>query len=130
MKSFSFAWKSSISKRKRRKYAATAPLHVKRKFMAAHLAPMLRKKYKRRSFPLRKGDTVKIMRGQFRKKTGKIERIDRNRTRIYLDTVFQMKRDGSKAPYPVHPSNVLVMDLILDDKRRRQAVERNIRKAD
>ncbi|HLC55121.1 MAG TPA: 50S ribosomal protein L24 [Candidatus Nanoarchaeia archaeon] len=130
MKEFSLHWKSSSNRRKRRKYAANAPLHVRRKLMSAHLAPMLRKKYKRRSFPLRKGDTVKIMRGQFRKKTGKVENIDRKSLRIYTDIAFQMKRDGSKAPYPLDPSNLQIMDIASDDKLRKRALERNIRKVE
>ncbi len=130
MKQFSFHWKSSKSKRKRKKYAANAPIHTRRKLMSSHLASMLRKKYKRRSFPVRKGDTVKIMRGQFKKKTGKIENIDRKNLRVYVDVAFQMKRDGSKAPYPLDPSNLQIMDIVSDDKRRRISLERNIRKAE
>ena len=77
---------------------------------------------------MRKGDTVKIMRGQFKKKTGKVDRVDLQRLRVYTDVAFQMKRDGSKALYPLDPSNLQIMDLSLDDKRRRAALERNIRK--
>ena len=65
MKKFVSSWKSSSSPRKKRKYQAQAPLHIKRLFLSAHLVKALREKYKIRSVVLRKGDTVKVMRGEF-----------------------------------------------------------------
>ena len=59
---FSKKWKSSKQPRKQRKYRAEAPLHVKHKLVSANLSKELRKKYGRRSFPLRKGDTVLVKR--------------------------------------------------------------------
>jgi len=72
-KEFSVKWIGSKQPRKQRKYRANAPLHIKRKFMSANLAKELRKRYGNRSFPLKKGDSIKIMRGEFKGKTGKIE---------------------------------------------------------
>ena len=72
-KLFSTSWKQSRKSRKQRKYRAKAPIHLKRKFLNANLSKELRTKYKRRNLPLKKGDTILIMRGKFRKKTGKIK---------------------------------------------------------
>lgn len=123
-KEFSTSWKSSSKPRKQRKYAAKAPLHIKRKLVSAHLAETLRSKYKIRSLPLRKGDAVRVMRGQFKKKTGKVARVDLKRSRIYIEGIEMVKKDGSKIPYPIHPSNLLIETLILDDKKRKELVER------
>ena len=123
-KEFSTSWKSSSKPRKQRKYAIKAPLHIKRKLVSSHLAESLRSKYKIRSLPLRKGDTVKIMRGQFKKKTGKVARVDLKKTRIYIEGIEMIKKDGSKIPYPIHPSNLLIETLVLEDKQRKELVER------
>lgn len=123
-KEFSTSWKSSSKPRKQRKYALKAPLHIKRKLVSSHLAESLRSKYKIRSLPLRKGDTVKVMRGQFKKKTGKVARVDLKQTRIYIEGIEMVKKDGSKIPYPIHPSNLLIENLVLEDKQRKELVER------
>ena len=51
---------------KQRKMFFNAPLHKKRKWIAAHLEESLLLKYDRRSLPVVKGDTVRVMRGSFR----------------------------------------------------------------
>lgn len=124
MRDFSKAWKSSRKPRKQRKYRVTAPLHIKQNFTHSHLSKDLRKKYGRRSIGLRKGDKVKIMRGQFRKYEGKIEKIDLKKTRIFVSGVEITKRDGSKKLLPLQPSNLLITELNLDDKFRQQDLER------
>ncbi|MBI2109805.1 50S ribosomal protein L24 [Candidatus Woesearchaeota archaeon] len=125
MKEFSIQWRKSIKARKKTKYAANAPLHIRRKMMAAHLSKELRTKYKRRSFPVRKGDTVKVMAGQFRNKTGKITQIDIKHYRVFVENAQYSKRDGTKVYYPMHPSKLMLQDLNLEDKMRIKALERN-----
>jgi len=93
------------------------PLHLRKKLFRMHLSKELKKKYKKRSIAVRVGDKVKIMRGQFRKKEGKIERVDRRNVRIYIEGIEVVKKDGTKALFPVHPSNALLVD-VAEDKRR------------
>jgi len=123
-KNFSLAWKSSTKPRKQRKYAYNAPLHIKKKFVHAHLAKELREKYHTRSLGLRTGYKVKIMRGQFKTKTGKVEKIDTKKSRVYITGIEFIKKDGSKTIYPVHPSNLLITELNLDDKYRQKIIDR------
>ncbi|MDP3765091.1 MAG: 50S ribosomal protein L24 [Nanoarchaeota archaeon] len=124
MKKFSKTWKSSKKPRKQRKFRLGAPLHVKQKFVHTHLSKDLRKKYGKRSIGLRKGDKVKIMRGQFRKHEGKIERIDLKNTRIFVDGVEITKRDGTKKMLALHPSNLTITELNLEDKIRQKTLEK------
>lgn len=112
------SWKASVQPRKQRKYMRNAPLHVRGDFVAAHLAKELKQKHKRRALRLRVGDRVKVMRGSFRNKTGKVERINVKAQKVYITGIDLIKRDGSKAMYPVHPSNILIQELDLSDKRR------------
>ncbi|MDO8555773.1 MAG: 50S ribosomal protein L24 [Nanoarchaeota archaeon] len=127
MKHFSTSWRSSSNPRKQRKFVANAPAHIKRSLFNVHLAPLLRKKYNRRTLLVRKGDTVKILTGQFKKKSGKVERFDRSRVRIYVDAAYRLKRDGAKAFYPLHPSNVMITDIVLEDKERKLVLEKNMK---
>ena len=121
---FSNSWKSSKQPRKQRKFRHNAPLHIKRKMMAAKLSKDLAKKHGKRSLPVRKGDRVKIVRGQFSGTLGKIERVDVKRERIFVEGTDRTRTDATKSLYPIHPSNVMIMDLNLDDKRRKQILER------
>ena len=104
--------------RKQRAYVREAPPHTRGRFLSAHLSKELRQKYKCRSLRLRAGDKVKIMRGLFRNKTGKIDRIDVKKQKVYITGIESTKRDGSKAMRPIHPSNILLQEPDLSDKRR------------
>tara|TARA_Y100000031_G_C7852984_1_gene218408 strand:- start:71 stop:445 length:375 start_codon:yes stop_codon:yes gene_type:complete len=119
-KDYSSHWKASKQPRKQRKYRANAPLHIQQRFLAAHVEKTLAKKHEKRTLGVRKGDTVKIMRGQFKGKTGKILRVDTKNTRVYLEGLEVPKRDGTKAFPGVHVSNLLITELQLDDKKRLQ----------
>ncbi|MBD3204604.1 50S ribosomal protein L24 [Candidatus Woesearchaeota archaeon] len=121
---FNRDWKKSENQGKKRKYKINAPNHIKSGFISSHLSEKLREKFNKRAARVRKGDTVKIMRGQFSGKTGKVERIDVKRERVYIAGVEIHKKDGSKSFYPVHPSKILITDLVLDDKKRKNALER------
>lgn len=122
---FSHAWIASKQPRKQRKFRHNAPLNIRHTMMAAHLSRDLRKKYSRRSIPIRTGDTVKIMRGQFRKKTGKVETIMLKRYKVYVAGAERTKKDGSKSHYPLDTSNLLITELNLEDKKRNEIFKRN-----
>ena len=123
MKNFSNAWKSSKKPRKQRKYRLNAPLHIKHKLVHAHISKDLRKKYGKRSVSLRKGDKVKIMLGQFKKHEGKVEKVDLKKSRIFVSGAELTKKDGTKKLLALHPSNIMVTELNLDDKLRQKAFE-------
>lgn len=123
MKDFSKTWKSSKKPRKQRKYRIFAPVHTKQKFVHSHLSRELRKKYGKRNIGLRKGDKVKVLRGNFRKHEGKVENIDLKGTRIFVSGIEITKRDGTKKLVALHPSNLMVTELNLDDKFRQKTLE-------
>ncbi len=117
-KNFSTAWRSSRQPRKQRKYIAKAPIHLKRKLLSVNLSEELRKKYGRRNMIVRKGDTVKVMKGKFKKKQGKIISVDIKKTKLKIEEVSIKKGDGSKINVKIHPSNLQIVELNMDDKRR------------
>ena len=123
-KKFSRSWKSSTQPRKQRKYRFNVPLHIKGKLMSSHLSKELKEKYKKRSIKERKNDKVKIARGQFKGKTGKIERVDLSKNKTYITGIEIIKKDGTKTLYPINPSNLIIIELNLDDKKRKKSLER------
>ncbi len=77
----------SAQPRKQRRMLYNAPLHKLPKLMSAHLSPELRERYGRRSFPVRTGDKVRILRGEFRGVEGKVTKVDRERQMVYVENV-------------------------------------------
>lgn len=116
-KKFSTSWISSKQTRKQRKYLANAPLHIRKNFMSANLSEELREKISRRNVTLRKGDKVKIMRGEFKNKTGKVNSVDLKKARISIEGLQKQKKDGTKVNVYFHPSNVQIIELMEGKKR-------------
>lgn len=104
--------------RKQRKYATNLPLHLRKKLLSINLSKELRKKYNKRNVPARKNDTVKIMRGKFKKKQGKITEARLKTGKIIVEGIQRKKMDGSKVNIPMRASNLQIIELNLDDKRR------------
>ena len=115
---------TSKSPGKQRKFLHMAPLHLKRKILSSHLSKELREKYKRRGFPIKKGDEVQVMRGKFKGKTGKISRVNYKKYRVYLDGVTRKRTIGTETQVSFHASKVKIINLNLDDKRRVKLLER------
>ncbi len=123
MKKYSASWNSSRSKRKQRKWRFQSPLHIKHKLMSSQLSEELRTKHKIKSLPVRKDDEVKIMRGKFRGKTGKIKNVQMKKTRVNIEKMQTQKKDGTKIDVWFHPSNLQIINLNLEDKKRLPTTE-------
>ena len=116
---FSKSWNSSKQPRKQVKFRANAPNHIKKTFMGSTLDKPLRTKYGRRNIEVRKGDEVKIMRGKFKGKQGKVGDVDIKNTRIQVDGIQRAgKGGGEKLITWFHPSKVKIIILNTDDKKR------------
>jgi large subunit ribosomal protein L24 len=108
---------------KQRKMLYESPTHKLRRLLAAPLSEELRTSQGRRSYPVRKGDTVKIVRGDFVGVEGKINRIDVRRQRIFVEGVSREKVSGTSTTVSVHSSKVMITRLNLDDKWRAQTIK-------
>ena len=109
---------------KQRKLVYQAPDHLRRKLFSAPLSKQLRASHGIKSFPVRNGDTVRIMRGDHKGFEGKISKIDRDECRVYVEGLTREKVDGTAIFVPIHPSKVTITSLILDDKWRKKTLER------
>ncbi len=108
---------------KQRKMLYQSPAHRLRKLLTAPLSEELHKSQGRRSFPVRKGDTVKIVRGDFAGIEGKITKMDTHKQRIFVEGVTREKVAGTSTNVSVHASKVRITKLNLDDKWRAESVK-------
>ncbi len=118
------SWKSSKQPRKQRKYNYNAPLHIARKMMSVRLSKDLKTKYNKRNIPVRRNDKVKVIKGQFKGKTGVVSEVDIKHRKVYVDGAHTLKRDGNKLPYGIYPSNLMIVELNMEDKLRKEVLER------
>ena len=86
--------------------------------MSAHVAKALRPTTKVRSLPLRLGDSVKVMRGDYKGKAAEIAEVDYTHNRVFLKGITRKKVDGKEAFISFRPSNLLITQLEGKDKRR------------
>ncbi|MBS3162683.1 50S ribosomal protein L24 [Candidatus Woesearchaeota archaeon] len=121
---WSSSWKASKNPSKQRKYKVNAPLHLKQKLLGVHLSKELREKYKTRSIELRKGDKVKILKGNHKGKLGKISRIRITTQKVYIEGMDTVRKDGNKVLVPFKASNLMITELELSDKKRKTKIEK------
>jgi large subunit ribosomal protein L24 len=107
-----------------RKALYQMPLHLRHKLFNAMLSPELVEKYGVKRLPVRVGDVVRIMRGDFAGHEGKVVEVDLDRVRIHVEGVQIKKADGTPVYYPIHPSKVMIVKLDLSDKYRLKIIER------
>ncbi|MCK4730255.1 MAG: 50S ribosomal protein L24 [Candidatus Aenigmarchaeota archaeon] len=121
---FSSKWNVSVQARKQRKYMRTAPKHVRQKLMHTNLSSELKKKYDRRSFPVRAGDKVRVMKGSFKGKISKVTGLNLKSLSVYIEDVKRKREDGKEIQVPIKPSNLQIVSMVLDDKKRIKIADR------
>jgi large subunit ribosomal protein L24 len=110
---------------KQRKARAEAPLHRKHRMISAHLDAALIREYNVRSLPVRKGDTVKIIRGtkDIKASEAKVASIDLKKCKVVIEGVTIAKADDTQKRRPVDPSDIVITKLDLSDPWRRRKLE-------
>ena len=84
----------------------------------------MKEKHGTNALPVKTGDSVRVLRGDRQGFEGKITRVDRQSYRIFVEGVTREKVDGSTIQIPIHPSKVMLTNLDLGDKWRREALKR------
>jgi large subunit ribosomal protein L24 len=107
-----------------RKALYNMPLHLRHKLFNAKLSKELVEKYGIKRLPVRVGDVVRIMRGNFAGHEGKVVNVDLKRVRIFVEGAQIKRSDGTPVYYPIHPSKVMIVKLDLSDKYRLKIIER------
>ncbi len=106
-----------MKKRTSRKKQVNAPLHLKKNMLHVHLSPELRKKLKKRSVLVRRGDKVRIMRGAFKGKEGSVIEVDYKKTVLFIEGISRVNSRGKDVFIPIHPSNVMLIERKEEEKR-------------
>lgn len=91
---------------------------MKRNALACHLSKELKKKSGKRSASIRKGDTVKVMRGKYKKKEAKVTGVDYKKGKVFLEKITRKKSDGTEIQIGIQASNLMIVDLDLGDSKR------------
>ena len=104
--------------RKQRKALYNAPAHARGKHLSASLSKDLRADLGRRSLPIRTGDKVRVLRGDFKGQEGEVVGVDYGSYKVTIEDVTLSKPDGTATFLPIDPSNVMIIDANLKDKRR------------
>ena len=109
---------------KQRKKLFNAPAHIRHKLMAAPLSAELLAQRGVKALPVKKGDTVRIMRGDHKGFEGKVSKVDLKRFRVTLEGLTREKVDGTTVFVTLHPSKIMIRTLNLDDKLRKAVLDR------
>jgi len=98
-------------------------LFVKSKLLCSHLSKELQQKYNKNSIRVTEGDTVRVMRGEFKGVSGKIIRVSSDKNGIAVEGIKKEKLKGGNLDVFIHTSNVLVTDINTEDKWRQNKLE-------
>ena len=90
---------------------------------ASPLSDELRERYGRRSLRPRTGDSVRIVRGEYKGVEGKITKVLSKDGRLNVEGVSREKIKGGTASVPIESSKVMLTSLNLDDKVRKAKLE-------
>lgn len=97
--------------------------HVRSKQLGATLSKELREKYGKRSARVVEGDTIRIMRGEFKGIDGKVTQISTEKNGVAVEGIKREKLKGGNVDIYIHTSNVMITGLNLDDKWRQNRLE-------
>ena len=98
--------------------------HVRSKQLGATLSKELRKKYGRRSARVIEGDTIRVLRGEFKGIDGKVTKTSTEKNSVAIEGIKREKLKGGNVDIYIHTSNVMITGLNLDDKWRRNRLEK------
>lgn len=113
---------SPHSPRRQRKALYTADSFERRRRMTVLLSRELRARFHRRSVPVRKGDTVRVLGGSFKGREERVARIDRRDYSVTLDNVTLKTGEEKLKPLPMRPGHLVITRLNLADPWRRRAL--------
>ena len=96
---------------------------VRNKQIGATLSKQLRQKYHRRSIRIVNGDTVKIIRGEYKGIDGKVTKISLEKNSVAVEGVQREKLKGGKIDLYIHSSNTVITSLNTEDNWRIKKLE-------
>ena len=98
--------------------------HKREKLLGANLSENLRKQHNKRSMRVIKGDTVRILRGEYVGIEGKVEKVNTERSTLSIEGVQREKIRGGKVKVQIHASNVQIISVNTDDEYRMKGTQK------
>ena len=95
-----------------------ATMQTRSKQLGANLSKDLQKKYGKKSARVVEGDSVTILRGEFKGVDGKVSNISTSKSSVAIEGVKKEKTKGDKFDVYIHTSNLVITSLNGDDKWR------------
>lgn len=86
--------------------------------MSAPLSKELRDKYNVRSMPIRKDDEVRVVRGFYKGREGKVTCVYRKKYCIHVERIQREKPNGQSVKVPLDASNCVITKLKLNKDRK------------
>ncbi len=107
----------------RNKMIYLATYQTRSKQLGSALSKDLHKKYGKRSIRVVQGDSVKIVRGEYKGVDGKISKVSTQKSTVAIEGIKKEKTKGDKFDVYIHTSNLLVTSLNSEDKWRMAKIE-------
>ena len=101
-----------------------ATFNTRSKQLTSQLSDDLRKKYSRKNIRVVEGDSIKIVRGEFKGVDGKIAKVSTENNSVAIEGIKKEKTKGDKFDVFIHTSNLVVTGLNTDDKLRVAKLEK------
>jgi len=99
--------------------------HKRDKFLGSNLSVNLREKHNKRSMRVIKGDTVRILRGEYVGIEGKVEKVNTEKSTLSIEGVQREKIRGGNVKVQIHASNVQIISLNTDDDYRLKGIPKS-----
>ena len=100
-----------------------APHHYRSKQLGSMLSKELQENYNKHSARVVEGDNVKVMRGEFKGIEGKVTQVSTERHGVAIEGIKREKLKGGNVDLYIHPSNLMITGLNLEDKWRQNRLE-------
>jgi large subunit ribosomal protein L24 len=100
-----------------------ATFQTRSKQLGSALSKDLQKKYGKRSVRVNEGDSIKIVRGEFKGVDGKIAKVSPQKNSVTIEGIKKEKTKGDKFDVYIHTSNLVVTSLNSSDKWRMAKLE-------
>lgn len=98
--------------------------HILDKHIRSPLSENLRKEYNKRNARVITGDTVKVLRGEYKNVEGKVEKVKTRRSTLFIEGIQREASKGGKVKIQIHSSNVIITSFNLHDKNRSNVIRK------
>jgi len=96
---------------------------IRSKQIGSTLSEGLRKKYGKRNARVIPGDSVKVMRGEYKGVDGKVTKVSIEKNSVAIEGIKKEKMKGDKIDVYINSSNVIITNLNTDDNWRKYKLE-------